>query len=259
MYADLASCERVDECPDVRHRGTTAYRAAQLVLVRMLRLFHLLCEAAGTPYWVMYGTLLGAVRHRGFIPWDTDVDVAMLEVDLERWRAAHGPATLARLGLRLEHDPVARMYRLRDEGGSCYTDWVAGLKRAQRHSLQDARSSLQLDIFLLTPAAPGQLAVYPGNTPNLCFPSEWFTVPGRVLSFEGFPVLAPREPKACLEREFGPTWRVTPPPAQRVSNEGVADPFSTCNEWLAAGSAGGALGEAQPNRRRRTKAKHEVV
>jgi hypothetical protein len=249
MYADLARCERVDECPDVRRRGKTATRAAQLVLARMLRLFHLLCEAAGTPYWVMFGTLLGAVRHQGFIPWDTDVDVAMRAADLERWRAQHGPATLARLGLRLEPDPAAHMYRLRDEGGSCYTEWVAGLERAQRRSLRDARFPLQLDIFLLAPAAAGQLAVHPGDTPKLRFPQSWFTGPGRVLAFEGFPVLAPREPEACLEREYGPGWRALPPPAQRVSNEGAADPFRTCNEWLAAGrrapaALGGALDEA---------------
>ena len=245
MYADLARCERVDQCADVRRRGATATRAAQLVLARMLRLFHLLCEAADTPYWIVFGTLLGAVRHQGFIPWDTDVDVAMREADLERWRVAH-ESSLARLGLRLE--PGDRMYRLRDEGGSCYTDWVAGLERAQRRSLRDARFPLQLDIFLLADGEDG--VSMPADGPSV-YPRAWFAPPGRVLSFEGFPVLAPREPEACLEREYGPGWRSLPPPAQRVSNEGAADPFRTCNEWLAAGrrepsALGGALDEAPP-------------
>jgi len=52
-------------------------REAQLIMLEMLVEFDAVCAKHHLKYWLDSGTLLGAVRHEGFIPWDDDIDVSM--------------------------------------------------------------------------------------------------------------------------------------------------------------------------------------
>ncbi len=52
----------------------------------ILEKFDQVCRKHNLTYFVFYGTLLGAVRHQGFIPWDNDVDVMMFRDDYEKFQ-----------------------------------------------------------------------------------------------------------------------------------------------------------------------------
>ncbi len=55
------------------------------ILLEMLAWFHEQCVANNFRYYVIGGTMLGAVRHKGFIPWDDDIDVAMPRKDYTKF------------------------------------------------------------------------------------------------------------------------------------------------------------------------------
>ncbi|MEE0901556.1 MAG: LicD family protein [Methanobrevibacter sp.] len=53
--------------------------------VEILKFVDNVCAKHDIDYWLDYGTLLGAVRHEGYIPWDDDLDVAMMRADYSRF------------------------------------------------------------------------------------------------------------------------------------------------------------------------------
>lgn len=59
-------------------------RRQQLRMLEMLICFDEICVRHDIPYWLSSGTLLGQVRHGGFIPWDDDLDVTILYKDYKR-------------------------------------------------------------------------------------------------------------------------------------------------------------------------------
>ena len=91
------------------------------VQLSILLAFDRLCRALDLRYSLAYGTLLGAIRHGGYIPWDDDIDVMMPRSDYERLMdafAATAPSHLSLGSVRTQADwplPYAKISDLRTE------------------------------------------------------------------------------------------------------------------------------------------------
>ncbi len=62
----------------------TAMHAVHAIQLSMLLEIDRVCREENIEYYLLFGTLLGAVRHGGFIPWDDDIDIGVMRKDYDR-------------------------------------------------------------------------------------------------------------------------------------------------------------------------------
>ena len=119
----------------------------------ILDVFHAVCMENGLRYSLAYGTLLGAVRHGGFIPWDDDLDVMMPREDYEKlidiW-AKKAPAGYLLETDRMSDDYVNNFSKIR-KNHTTFLQYES--ERKGKHL-----KGIFIDVFPLDRRAPGKLS-----------------------------------------------------------------------------------------------------
>ena len=125
-------------------------RQLQLVELDIMALFRSICEKHHLRYFMVGGTMLGAIRHKGFIPWDDDMDVGLPRTDYEKFiqiAPAELPEGYDFLNYKLQSDYNRYFSRLVDTRVSVYN--ASNSKTIIEHAW--------LDIFPLDGMPTGKL------------------------------------------------------------------------------------------------------
>lgn len=126
-------------------------KLVQEIEYEMLVEFDRVCKILHIPYQLTHGTLLGAVRHKDFIPWDDDVDVCMLRADFDRFVKECSKLLDDKYFLQTaKTDPksVVQFAKIR-MNGTVYENGV--------DNLADSHTGIWIDIFPMDKIKPGTI------------------------------------------------------------------------------------------------------
>ncbi len=222
--------------------ATGNLRMIQQAMTVYLKIVAQILEEHHYTYWLDFGSLLGAVRHKGFIPWDDDLDIAMLRTDYERLRE-NAKEIFGKRGFSINLDPFIQIGY---PGTICNVDifpydiapsaWEPGSQKEREWVERGYLASEKIEYILgksyyskwsyerkkklreqfimrgETPAERGNISLgfeipFAGPCRN-SFPYEWF-FPLSKLVFEGFEARCPNQPDKVLTGQYG-DWRRIP-------------------------------------------------
>lgn len=205
---------------DERKKGATWLDQTHLVLKRMLTVFDMICKHYEIEYFLIGGTLLGAYRHRGFIPWDGDVDVGMTVLNLRKFEAIIAQALPVDMFFQSNAtDPFFHLpyecVKLRDRCSN-YVEYEKKAGRVAWHN------GIQLDIFIYHQKNGKWIS----TGTNDILDCELY--PLSTLPFENLLLPVPNQTENYLRRFYDKDLS-EPPVEKRYPHEGQTTPCEPCD------------------------------
>ncbi len=181
-------------------------------LYQMLRDIHGILCANGIQYWMDSGTLLGAVRHGGIIPWDDDADIALPNAMLEPFLRTR--EQFLQQGYQISEEWCG--YKIFPSDGIEINPQDANWKWQANGKQQEHPEKLNykfpfVDVF--TRKAVGDKFIFLKEQANRTWPRNFFEMdeltPLKLVRFGSFELVSPSKPETYLTRTYGPDWATT--------------------------------------------------
>lgn len=179
----------------------TNLKKGQRRLTKIFKFFDKVCRENGIKYWLNGGTLIGAVRHKGWIPHDADIDVSMTNRDFKKLQKVMYKTKLPN-GMWFQDEKTDPYYeearnpdiwaKLRDLN-LAYVD-------EKDHSIHNG---IQLDIFVFTKKGKKLIVEHEYQAPDIFNYKYSDIFPLKEIKFQGFPVYVQKNYKSFLKKIYG--------------------------------------------------------
>lgn len=132
---------------DRRLEGNTSLRQSQLITLHLLEVFKKICDDHNLRFWLAHGTLLGALRHGGAIPWDDDVDVWITAEDYKLFLKFAKEELPDDVYLELPTDELS--YRQENNLTRLRDNYSIGLLHHNKRLLINDHHGVNIELFVL--------------------------------------------------------------------------------------------------------------
>lgn len=187
-------------------------KEGQKIMSNLLREFDRICRKHNIRYYCIGGTALGVIRHKGWIPWDGDIDICINQKDYDILKSIVQDELPNNMWF--QNHEIDKNYpknnsvqgKIRDLN-SCYIEYT-------NNSDKSWHNGLQLDIFI-------------DEKYKYKMPDEDI-FPLREKPFEDFNVFIMKNTEKYLDYVYGKEWIHLFPKEKRIAHEGKIDAFNTC-------------------------------
>ena len=181
-----------------------------MIIRKMLKDVHSLFSAHGLRYWIDGGTLLGAVRHKGMIPWDDDADICIDAVNEQLLLDLEGP--LFEMGYGLGKFWAGyKIYPINGFKVQYYNrNWKWNNPEADMDNDDPDYKFPFIDVFLCKPECDKYVYADPKvkNMYQKFYHHRSDLMPLKKYEFDGFVLSGPANAIPYLDRAYGKDWRV---------------------------------------------------
>ena len=213
----------IELSPKLSKKDIINLKEGQKKMSNMLKVFDDICQKNNIRYFLIAGSLIGALAYKGWIPWDGDVDVEVHENDYDKLKKLLKEKVPKNMWF--QNRETDKYYpensniigKLRDLN-SCYIEYT-------NNHPKDWHNGLQIDINIYK-EKKGKI-IFPDDK-NMTYLTAEDIYPLKRVQFDDFYVNVMNNSEKYLLRKYGKGWVKVLPIEKRLAHEGKIDGFKTC-------------------------------